>query len=75
MKWSGCCSVRAGVTSNRERHTTWRLLLQGYVARLGPASMEPAGFCALLPYPDDQAAELAGLFTITRYQGRGSAGG
>ena len=51
-----------------------RLLLYGYVARLGPASMEPAGFCALLPYPDDQAAELAGLLTITRYQGEGVAG-
>ena len=71
MKWSGCCSVpRRPVTSNRERHTTWPLLLQGYVARLGPAGMEPAGFCALLPYPDDQAAELAGLFTITRTKGR-----
>jgi N-acetylglutamate synthase-like GNAT family acetyltransferase len=36
--------------------------------------MEPAGFCALLPYADDQAAELAGLFTITRYQGEGVGG-
>ena len=51
-----------------------RLLLYGYGARLGPASMEPAGFCALLPYPDDNAAELAGLFTITRYQGEGVGG-
>ena len=50
-----------------------RLLLHGYIARLGPASMEPAGFCALLPYPDDHAAELTGLLTITRYQGEGSA--
>src|SRR5262247_1011575 len=51
-----------------------RLLLHGYVARLGPASMEPAGFCALLPYPDDHAAELTGLLTITRYQGEGVGG-
>ena len=36
--------------------------------------MEPAGFCALLPYPDDQAGKIAGLFTITRYQGEGVAG-
>jgi len=67
-------AVQAGYLKPRTPHDMARLLLHGYVARLGPASMEPAGFCALLPYPDDQAAELAGLFTITRYQGEGVAG-
>jgi N-acetylglutamate synthase-like GNAT family acetyltransferase len=67
-------AAQAGHLKPRTPHDMARLLLHGYVARLGPASMEPAGFCALLPYPDDQAAELAGLFTITRYQGEGVAG-
>jgi N-acetylglutamate synthase-like GNAT family acetyltransferase len=67
-------AAQAGYLKPRTPHDMARLLLHGYVARLGPASMEPAGFCALLPYPDDQAAELAGLFTITRYQGEGIAG-
>jgi N-acetylglutamate synthase-like GNAT family acetyltransferase len=67
-------AAQAGYLKPRTPHDMARLLLHGYVARLGPASMEPAGFCALLPYPDDQAAELAGLFTITRYQGEGVGG-
>jgi N-acetylglutamate synthase-like GNAT family acetyltransferase len=65
---------QAGYLKPRTPYEMARLLLHGYGARLGPASMEPAGFCALLPYPDDQAAELAGLFTITRYQGEGVGG-
>jgi N-acetylglutamate synthase-like GNAT family acetyltransferase len=65
---------QAGYLKPRNPHEMARLLLYGYSARLGPASMEPAGFCALLPYPNDQAAELAGLFTITRYQGEGVGG-
>jgi N-acetylglutamate synthase-like GNAT family acetyltransferase len=67
-------AAQAGHLKPRTPHDMARLLLHGYVARLGPASMEPAGFCALLPYPADQAAEIAGLFTITRYQGEGIAG-
>jgi len=67
-------AAQAGYLKPRTPHDMARLLLHGYVARLGPASMEPAGFCALLPYLDDQAAELAGLFTITRYQGEGVGG-
>jgi N-acetylglutamate synthase-like GNAT family acetyltransferase len=67
-------AAQAGYLKPRTPHDMARLLLHGYVARLGPASMEPAGFCALLPYADDQAAELAGLFTITRYQGEGVGG-
>jgi len=65
---------QAGYLKPRTPPDMARLLLYGYGARLGPASMEPAGFCALLPYPDDNAAELAGLFTITRYQGEGVGG-
>jgi len=56
------------------RVETALLLLHGYVARLGPADMEPAGFCALIPYPEDHAAEIVGLFTITRYQREGVGG-
>jgi N-acetylglutamate synthase-like GNAT family acetyltransferase len=67
-------AAQAGYLKPRTPHDMARLLLHGYVARLGPASMEPAGFCALLPYADDQAAEIAGLFTITRYQGEGVGG-
>ena len=67
-------AVQAGSLKPRTPPDMARLLLYGYAARLGPASMEPAGFCALLPYPDDNAAELAGLFTITRYQGEGVGG-
>jgi N-acetylglutamate synthase-like GNAT family acetyltransferase len=67
-------AAQAGYLKPRTPHDMARLLLHGYVARLGPASMEPAGFCALLPYADAQAAEIAGLFTITRYQGEGVGG-
>jgi len=67
-------ATQAGALKPRTPYDMARLLLHGYVARLGPASMEPAGFCALLPYPDAQAAELTGLLTITRYQGEGVGG-
>jgi N-acetylglutamate synthase-like GNAT family acetyltransferase len=62
---------QAGYLKPRTPQEMVRLLLHGYGARLGPATMEPAGFCALLPYPEDRAAEIVGLFTITRYQGEG----
>src|SRR5262249_13646757 len=67
-------ATQAGYLKPRTPYEMARLLLHGYVARLGPASMEPAGFCALLPYPDEQAAELTGLLTITRYLGEGVGG-
>lgn len=67
-------AVQAGSLKPRTPPDMARLLFYGYAARLGPDSMEPAGFCALLPYLDDNAAELAGLFTITRYQGEGVGG-
>lgn len=65
---------QAGYLKPRTPHEMARLLLHGYCARLGPASMEPVGFCALLPYPEDQTAEIAGLLTITRFQGEGVGG-
>ena len=51
-----------------------QLLLHGYGARLGMAPGELSGFCALLPYPEENAAEIAGLYTITRFQGEGIGG-
>lgn len=65
---------QAGYLKPRTPPDMTRLLLHGYVARLGPATVAPAGFCALLPYPEDHSAEIAGLFTITRYQGEGVGG-
>ena len=50
------------------------LLLHGYGARLGTVTGGLAGFCALLPYPEENAAEIAGLYTITRFQGEGIGG-
>jgi len=64
----------AGYLKPRTPEETTLLLLHGYGARLGPADMEPAGFCALLPYGEDNAAEIVGLFTITRYLGEGVGG-
>ena len=51
-----------------------QLLLHGYGARLGSFPGEMAGFCALLPYPEENAAEIVGLYTITRFQGEGIGG-
>ncbi len=47
------------------------LLLHGFGARLGPVPGELAGFCALLPYPEENAGEIVGLYTITRFQREG----
>ena len=65
---------REGHLKPRTQQETARLLLHGYGARLGPAPGELAGFCALLPYTEDSAAEIVGLSTITRYQGEGIGG-
>jgi amino-acid N-acetyltransferase len=51
-----------------------QLLLHGYGARLGTVTGGLAGFCALLPYPEENAAEMVGLYTITRFQGEGIGG-
>jgi N-acetylglutamate synthase-like GNAT family acetyltransferase len=64
---------REGYLKGRTPQEISQLLLHGYGARLGAAPGELAGFCALLPYPGDNAAEVAGLYTITRFQGEGVA--
>lgn len=65
---------REGHLKPRTQLETAQLLVYGYGARLGPAPGELAGFCALLPYTEDMAAEIVGLSTITRYQGEGIGG-
>jgi amino-acid N-acetyltransferase len=62
---------REGYLKSRTPLEIGQLLLHGYGARLGTAAGELAGFCALLPYPEDNAAEIVGLYTITRFQGEG----
>ena len=65
---------REGYLKGRTPQEITRLLLYGYGARLGTAPGEMAGFCALLPYPAENAGEVAGLYTITRFQGEGIGG-
>jgi amino-acid N-acetyltransferase len=65
---------REGYLKGRTPPEITRLLLHGYGARLGTAPGEMAGFCALLPYPAENAGEVAGLYTITRFQGEGIGG-
>lgn len=63
-----------GYLKTRSTEEIDQLLLHGYGARLGTAPGELSGFCALLPYPRENAAEIAGLYTITRFQGEGIGG-
>ncbi len=65
---------REGYLKGRTPQEITRLLLYGYGARLGTAPGEMAGFCALLPYLAENAGEVAGLYTITRFQGEGIGG-
>jgi N-acetylglutamate synthase-like GNAT family acetyltransferase len=65
---------REGYLKARSLEEIDQLLLHGYGARLGAAPGELAGFCALLPYVEDRAGEVAGLYTITRFQGEGIGG-
>jgi amino-acid N-acetyltransferase len=62
---------REGYLKGRTPQEITQLLLHGYGAKLGAAPGELSGFCALLPYTADNAAEIAGLYTITRFQGEG----
>jgi N-acetylglutamate synthase-like GNAT family acetyltransferase len=62
---------REGYLKARSLREIDHLLLHGYGARLGAAPGELAGFCALLPYIEENAGEIAGLYTITRFQGEG----
>jgi N-acetylglutamate synthase-like GNAT family acetyltransferase len=65
---------REGFLKARSPTEIGQLLLHGYGARVGAAAVEMAGFCALLPYPEANAAEIVGLYTITRFQGEGIGG-
>lgn len=65
---------REGYLKARTPDEIGHLLLYGYGARLGAAPGELAGFCALLLYPEDNAGEVVGLHTITRFQGEGIGG-
>ena len=65
---------REGYLKARASQEIGQLLLHGYGAKLGVDSGELAGFCALLPYPSANAGEVAGLYTITRFQGEGIGG-
>lgn len=65
---------REGYLKPRSLRETTQLLLHGYGARLGASAKQLAGFCALLPYPSDNAGEIVGLYTITRFQGEGIGG-
>jgi amino-acid N-acetyltransferase len=65
---------REGYLKARTPDEIGHLLLYGYGARLGAAPGELAGFCALLLYPEDNAGEVVGLYTITRFQGEGIGG-
>ena len=60
----------AGYLRERSPAEVSRLLLHGYGARLG-TEREIVGLCALLPFPDDAAAEIAGLYTRLRFHGGG----
>jgi amino-acid N-acetyltransferase len=62
---------REGYLKARTPTEIGQLLLHGYGARLGTGPGELAGFCALLPYAEENAAEIVGLYTITRFQGEG----
>src|SRR5215510_14793743 len=65
---------REGYLKERTPVEIGQLLLHGYGARLGTVPGALAGFSALLPYPEDNAAEIVGLYTITRFQGEGIGG-
>lgn len=65
---------REGYLKARTQQEIGHLLLHGYGAKLGIAAGGLAGFCALLPYPSAPAGEVAGLYTITRFQGEGIGG-
>jgi amino-acid N-acetyltransferase len=65
---------REGYLKGRTQQEITKLLLHGSGARLGTAAGELAGFCALVPYPTENAGEIAGLYTITRFQGEGVGG-
>ena len=61
---------REGYLKSRTPYEVSLLLLHGYGARLGK-ERDLVGFCALLPYRAENAGEILGLYTLTRFQGEG----
>ena len=59
-----------GALKKRTACEVSQLMLHGYGARLGK-ERDLVGFCALLPYAADNAGEIAGLYTLTRFHGEG----
>jgi N-acetylglutamate synthase-like GNAT family acetyltransferase len=59
-----------GALKKRSPSEISQLLLHGYGARLGK-ERDLVGLCALLPYADDNAGEIAGLYTLRRFHGEG----
>lgn len=59
-----------GALKKRSPSEISQLLLHGYGARLGK-EQDLVGLCALLPYADDNAGEIAGLYTLRRFHGEG----
>ena len=59
-----------GALKKRTSSEVSQLLLHGYGARLG-TERDLVGLCALLPYVADNAGEIAGLYTLRRFQGEG----
>lgn len=64
---------REGVLKPRTPEQVAELLASGYGATIGASHL--AGICALLtaPYVEDNAGEIVGLYTITRFKGEGVA--
>ncbi len=62
---------REGLLKIRSQAEITELLLHGYGANIGPHHL--AGVCALTtePYQSDNAGEVVGLYTITRFKGEG----
>lgn len=65
---------REGLLKLRIEEEIATMLVNGYGATIGAQHL--AGICALLtePYVTDAAAELVGLYTITRFKGEGVGG-
>src|SRR5262245_34941941 len=66
---------REGYLKARTPAEIGQLLLHGYGARLGIVTGGLAGLCALLPYPEENAAEIVGLNIYTRFMGEGFGSG
>ncbi len=62
---------REGLLKPRTSEETAALIVEGYGATIGARHL--AGFCALIrqPYRADNAGEIVGLYTITRFKGEG----